>query len=300
MKKWGKIALILLSVTLLQACQQQKEATKESTKDKDQVTSSLSRSSTEATAQTSQSTSRSESSASQTNTAATSSSQAPASSSSSSNNSSSTATSSTAQNQSTTSFFATLKESFPHDPLPSGAIVANPTGYTAATTSAADQNNFRILYYQDANQIPINDPRVNQLTPVASFAKQTFATEEAAYQYAAGVKADGMAIDLGHGIKGYQQGAAGSTYIGWQEGNWNLLVRSSNVQGEDGVSLSKAAVAVLEEVLLPAPNRTGKVTLQAHTGDYQTNTIVWQKGNVVYVVTNQQAEQALRMAASVK
>lgn len=35
----------------------------------------------------------------------------------------------------------------------------------------------------------------------------------------------GQPVDLGYNITGYKQGAAGSSYLSWQEGNWSLVVR---------------------------------------------------------------------------
>ena len=35
---------------------------------------------------------------------------------------------------------------------------------------------------------------------------------------------NGQPVDLGYNITGYKQGAAGSCYLSWQEGNWSLVV----------------------------------------------------------------------------
>ena len=49
----------------------------------------------------------------------------------------------------------------------------------------------------------------------------------------------GQPVDLGYNITGYKQGAAGSSYLSWQEGNWSLVVRASNINGESPDDLAK-------------------------------------------------------------
>ncbi|ALS01620.1 hypothetical protein ATZ33_09625 [Enterococcus silesiacus] len=194
-----------------------------------------------------------------------------------------------------------LNKAFPNDQLPQAILTSQTAEYlTAATTSAADQGNFRILYYAEDHGITVNDTVVNDLQPIASFEKKSYASnEEAASAVNQIIDNGGSQIDLGYGITGYQQGAAGSSYLSWQEGNWSLVVRASNIGGEVAEPLAKEAVAYLETAMLPAPQTKGQISLTASTSDsYQNNSVVWQKGMIIYTIQHFDALQALKMTVS--
>lgn len=194
-----------------------------------------------------------------------------------------------------------LNKAFPNDQLPQAILTSQTAEYlTAATTRAADQGNFRILYYAEDHEITVNDTAVNDLQPIASFEKKSYASnEEAASAVNQIIDDGGSQIDLGYGITGYQQGAAGSSYLSWQEGNWRLVVRASNIGGEVAEPLAKEAVGYLETAMLPAPQTKGQISLTASTSDsYQNNSVVWQKGMIVYTIQHFDALQALKMTVS--
>lgn len=194
-----------------------------------------------------------------------------------------------------------LNSIFPNDRLPQAILTSKTAEYlTAATTRAADQENFRILYYAEDHGITVNDTVVNDLQPIASFEKKSYASnDEAANAVNQIIDNGGRQIDLGYGITGYQQGAAGSSYLSWQEGNWSLVVRASNIGGEVAEPLAKEAVAYLETAMLPAPQSRGQISLTAGTSDsYQNNSVVWQEGTIVYTIQHFDALQALKMTVS--
>lgn len=194
-----------------------------------------------------------------------------------------------------------LNQEFPNNSLPQAILTSQTAEYlTAATTSTADQGNFRVLYYAEANAIAVNDLAVNELQPIASFEKKSYGSDaEAAAAVNQIIDNGGNPIDLGYGIKGYQQGAAGSTFLSWQEGNWSMVVRASNIGGEVAEPLAKEAVAYLETAMLPAPRNVGQISLTASVSDsYQNNSVVWQKGTIVYTIQHFDAVQALKMAVS--
>ncbi|EOL49418.1 hypothetical protein [Enterococcus caccae] len=196
-----------------------------------------------------------------------------------------------------------LNTAFSKDHLPQAILTSRTAEYlTAATTRVADQANFRILYYAEANPIEVNDLAVNDLQPISSFEKKTYDTNEAAASAVNQlIDNGGEPIDLGYGITGHQQGAAGSSYLSWQEGNWRLVVRASNIGGEVAEPLAKEAVAYLEKAMLPAPQNVGQISLTASVSDnYQTNSVVWQEGAIVYTIQHFDALQALKMAVSTK
>ncbi|MEI5989580.1 hypothetical protein A5881_001072 [Enterococcus termitis] len=194
-----------------------------------------------------------------------------------------------------------LSKDFPNNRLPQAILTSKTPEYlTAATTRAADQENFRILYYAEDHGITVNDTVVNDLQPIASFEKKSYTSnDEAANAVNQIIDNGGRQIDLGYGIPGYQQGAAGSSYLSWQEGNWSLVVRASNIGGEVAEPLAKEAVAYLETAMLPAPQSRGQISLTAGTSDsYQNNSVVWQEGTIVYTIQHFDALQALKMTVS--
>ncbi|MBO0471081.1 hypothetical protein JZO66_11040 [Enterococcus sp. DIV0242_7C1] len=194
-----------------------------------------------------------------------------------------------------------LNSLFPNNTLPQSLLTSRTAEYlTAATTSTADQTNFRILYYAEDHPIAVNDLAVNNLQPIASFEKKSYGSaEEAAGAVGQIIDTGGNKVDLGYGITGYEQGAAGSTYLSWQEGNWSLVVRASNIGGEVAEPLAKEVVTYLEKAMLPAPQNLGQISLTASTSDsYQINTVVWQKGTTIYTIKHFDPLQAVKMAVS--
>ena len=93
------------------------------------------------------------------------------------------------------------------------------------------------------------------------------------------------------------QGAAGSSYLSWQEGNWSLTVRAVNQEEQDPVPVAKEVVAYLEEAMLPAPE-VGQITIDMGKNDHTATTVVWQQEKTLRTVQHQDARSALKMAVS--
>lgn len=196
----------------------------------------------------------------------------------------------------------TLAMQYPDDTLPTYILTPDlPEYITAATTGGSDQDNFNIFYYAEDKPIAVNDPAVNELDPIASLEKTTYDNEEDAIATVNQIlNLEGQEVDLGYDITGYMEGAAGSSYLNWQEGNWSLVVQASNIDGEDPVPLAKEVVEYLEEVFLPAPSQVGQISLRVNSdGDISGNTVVWQEGNVVYRIQHEDAMHAVIMAGSI-
>lgn len=167
--------------------------------------------------------------------------------------------------------------------------------------AVGDQEALSVLYYNLPQALVMNHRSLNQATPFASFKKTSYDTagkakEAVGYQYDDG----GQKVDLGHSIAAYQQSGAGSTYLSWKEGNWSLLVRASNVLGQEPVTTAKEVVAYLEEAFLPIPKSVGQITIDLTASDQQANTVTWQADKVVYTVSHEDPLPALEMAVSVK
>ena len=116
----------------------------------------------------------------------------------------------------------TLTTAFLDDDLPIFVLIDSMPAYIITeTTGTHDQTNYNILYFAENQSIAIDGKQLNDLTPIASFNKQTFDSEEVATEAVNQVLVlQDEAVDLGFGITGYLQGAAGSNYLNWQEGNW--------------------------------------------------------------------------------
>lgn len=167
--------------------------------------------------------------------------------------------------------------------------------------SALEVNHLSVLYYTMDQPLVMNHRQLNNETPFASYQITSYgsaAEAQAAVNYV--VDQGGQAVDLGYNITGHMQGAAGSTYLNWQEGKWSLTVRGINSENQDPVPVAKEMVAYLEEGFLPVPKSVGQVTVDLGISGYQKAQVVWQEDETVYRVTHQDPVSALKTAVSVK
>ena len=197
---------------------------------------------------------------------------------------------------STTDIYSQIQAVFPDLVLPKNVPLASDKVLNAAT--AGSQSDASILYYGLDQQLSLNDKALNEETPLAAFqSKEYQSADEAAA--AVNVTADdgGQAVDLGYGITGHMQGAAGSSYLSWQEGNWSLTVRAVNQEEQDPVPVAKEVVAYLEEAMLTAPE-VGQITIDMGKNDHTATTVVWQQEKMLRTVQHQDARSALEMTVS--
>lgn len=210
----------------------------------------------------------------------------------------------TASSESTSSSEATqtdamtqLQTNFPNIAFPTN--VPHTQGNVVNVASGGDENHLSVLYFDMATPMILNKSELNFETPIARF-QQTIYPSETEAKIAVELRVDmsGQPVDLGYNITGYQQGAAGSSYIAWKEGNWNLLVRANNLEQQDPVAMAKQVVDYLEGAMLPAPQHIGQITIDMAGSEYETNQVTWQVNNVVYSINHQDAMAALQMAVS--
>ncbi|WP_226672369.1 hypothetical protein [Rossellomorea aquimaris] len=127
--------------------------------------------------------------------------------------------------------------------------------------------------------------------------------EEAAAQIEGYEKVDQTNIDLGHGIKGLQEGAAGHEYLYWNEGRWLIKVNFPTdphyrIDGYDGAEdMAREVVDYLEKNYLPAPDDKGVITINGFK-EHPETVVKWQEGKTVYTITSKEKEpfDALEMA----
>lgn len=111
-----------------------------------------------------------------------------------------------------------------------------------------------------------------------------------------------MTLDLGHGIKGMTEGAAGSQYLTWKEGRWTLQIRSVSEDNMNNPGIAKRMVEYLESHTLPAPKDKGFVNVEYPSGGNSVNvSISWQDGKQIHQLHTEQVPlEALGMVVSVK
>ncbi|PWA13443.1 hypothetical protein DCC39_00695 [Pueribacillus theae] len=108
--------------------------------------------------------------------------------------------------------------------------------------------------------------------------------------------------DLGYGITGYGEGAAGHAYFSWKEGNWLMSIASINEDEMNNQEIAKKMVEYLETHMLPAPKDSGIVYAEYPQGGEKVNVdIRWQDEEMIYQLeTTEVPLDALEMATSVE
>lgn len=134
--------------------------------------------------------------------------------------------------------------------------------------------------------------------------EENYSTEEEAVNAIEGYREiEQTNVDLGSGIKGFVEGAAGHQYISWNEGNWLVEIDfPSDPQYavdtyEDGELMAKSIVNYLEDHMLPPPDQRGTIEIRGFSDNPKT-LIRWQQGTSVYEIDQKTSEpiEALQTA----
>lgn len=116
--------------------------------------------------------------------------------------------------------------------LPTSFTLDKGTSLGAAILSnTADA--FKVNFYATTQSVAVNDQSLtasdSKIPVLASYEVKIYKDPNQSEIFPEtdlkDIPAD-MAVDLGHGIKGMSEGAAGSQYLTWQEGRWTLQIRS--------------------------------------------------------------------------
>lgn len=188
--------------------------------------------------------------------------------------------------------------------LPKTLKVTNNKHLTAKTSSDKDQ--YTVMFIETDEPRPINNEAVkDEEANVATLKATKFETAEKASEqinYEDHAAVGGKEVDLGHGIKGYSEGAAGSLYIGWNEGRWSIAVRGFTEQGAEVEEKAKEVVEYLEKNMLPAPHDIGAAMLDVTNNNKESlQRISWQEDDVVYEIeTSRNDIAALEIAVSIQ
>nr|WP_154893445.1 hypothetical protein [Paenibacillus xylanexedens] len=181
--------------------------------------------------------------------------------------------------------------------------------HLAAAIPVNSSDAFKVNFYSVDQSIPVNDASLTSSTNapnvLASYEVKTYKDPDSSGIFPdtdLDNIPDEMSVDLGHGIKGMAEGAAGSQYLTWKEGRWTLQIRSVSEDKMNNPGIAKKMVEYLESHTLPAPKDKGFVNVEYPSGGKTVNvTISWQEGKQIHQLqTNQVPNNALGMVASVK
>ncbi|WP_155287716.1 hypothetical protein [Lacticaseibacillus zhaodongensis] len=166
-------------------------------------------------------------------------------------------------------------------------VKSNGVVNASASTNASGTS---VKFYSGNSAVDLNDATLSNKGADYSLDKKTFASSGAAADSInwIGAQDGGQTVDLGDNITGTVQGAAGSTYIHWNEGNWSITVRASNVNGQDPTALAKQLVALFHTASLPAPSNKGAANFNLNDGA-GAQTISWNDGSSVYTFSGSNA-----------
>ncbi|WFR61563.1 hypothetical protein P9222_24585 [Paenibacillus amylolyticus] len=192
--------------------------------------------------------------------------------------------------------------------LPTSFTLDQGTSLGAAVLSnTADA--FKVNFYATTQAVAVNDQSLtasdSKIPVLASYEVKTYKNPDQDDIFPEtdlqNIPAD-MTVDLGHGIKGMSEGAAGSQYLTWQEGRWTLQIRSVSEDNMNNPGIAKKMVEYLESHTLPVPKDKGYIQVEYPSGGNSVHvTISWQDGhNIHQLKTDQVPLEALGMAVSVK
>ena len=210
------------------------------------------------------------------------------------------ATNSSSDNQETPSYqpigiSSELKMNPDHVLLPTAFPTTESSSVTAdIITNEVD--NYTVSYTDDQGELAEVTGTIYGNSDLASEEMDTFSNGKSISPYEEG------GSDLGYGITGYGEGAAGTQYFSWEEGNWLFSIRSVSEDQMDNPGIAKKIVDYLEVHYLPAPDDQGVVYIQYPQGGEEVNVdIRWQDGNIVYQLrTTRVPLKALEMTVSMK
>lgn len=181
--------------------------------------------------------------------------------------------------------------------------------HLTASIISNTSDDFQINFYSTDKTVAVNDASLtasgSKVPVLASYGVKTYkdpnSTDIFPETDLKNIPKD-MTVDLGHGIKGMAEGAAGSQYLTWKEGRWTLQIRSVSEDNMNNPGIAKRMVEYLESHTLPAPKDKGFVDVEYPSGGKSVNvTISWQDGKQIHQLQTEQVPlEALGMVVSVK
>ena len=164
-------------------------------------------------------------------------------------------------------------------------------------TSSSSQN---VVYYSVGNSpLALNDSRIASEKPYAVLTENknvAYPSNLINYQEP---KTGLPVVKIAGNVTGTEEGAAGSTYLQFNQGQWSFVVHASNVQGQKPLPTARKLLALYQQYGLPYT--TAKASVQVGVGESlgSLNTVItWAKGSSVYQLKAHSTETAFKMLKS--
>ncbi|XJZ44025.1 hypothetical protein ACIA4M_03960 [Lactobacillus delbrueckii subsp. bulgaricus] len=166
-------------------------------------------------------------------------------------------------------------------------------------TSSSSQN---VVYYSVGNSpLALNDSRIANEKPYAVLTEKKNVADASSLINYQEPKTGLPAVKIASNVTGTEEGAAGSTYLQFNQGQWSFVVRASNVQGQKPLPTAQKLLALYQQYGLP--DTAAKSSVQVDVGESlgSLNTVItWAKGSSVYQLKAHSMETAFKMLKSLK
>ncbi len=164
-------------------------------------------------------------------------------------------------------------------------------------TSSSSQN---VVYYSVGNSpLALNDSRIASEKPYAVLTENKNVADPSSLINYQEPKTGLPAVKIAGNVTGTEEGAAGSTYLQFNQGQWSFVVRASNVRGQKPLPTAQKLLAFYQQYGLPYT--TAKASVQVDVGESlgSLNTVItWAKGSSVYQLKAHSTETAFKMLKS--
>ncbi|MBT9049604.1 hypothetical protein ACXO8N_00010 [Lactobacillus delbrueckii subsp. bulgaricus] len=164
-------------------------------------------------------------------------------------------------------------------------------------TSSSSQN---VVYYSVGNSpLALNDSRIASEKPYAVLTENKNVADASSLINYQEPKTGLPAVKIASNVTGTEEGAAGSTYLQFNQGQWSFVVRASNVQGQKPLPTAQKLLALYQQYGLP--DTAAKSSVQVDVGESlgSLNTVItWAKGSSVYQLKAHSTETAFKMLKS--
>lgn len=194
--------------------------------------------------------------------------------------------------------------------LPTEIPLSNENKVLSAHTEGQDKN-YTVTFFESNSPIPVDSSALsdsNQAKQIAKLSVKQYETKEEAgkslcstftlnpdYEKDVPSKDDPSAIDVGNGIKGFTEGAAGTMYLNFVKDHWAVFVKSPSTNKDENIPIAKSVVKQLEKEPLPTPNSYAVIEVDNR---HKQNRVYWQNGNTLFgIETSGSIQNALTIAA---
>lgn len=164
-------------------------------------------------------------------------------------------------------------------------------------TSSSSQN---VVYYSVGNSpLALNDSRIASEKPYAVLTENKNVADPSSLINYQEPKTGLPVVKIAGNVTGTEEGAAGSTYLQFNQGQWSFVVHASNVQGQKPLLTARKLLALYQQYGLPYT--TAKASVQVDVGESlgSLNTVItWAKGSSVYQLKAHSTETAFKMLKS--